>query len=216
METAQATQEYLTKKDEQAEKQAYTDGFERGLKAASLICTCPLPNIPNLCAVKSNPEISAIINTIMANRDPRNSDIAPIQHPIIDVPRYDEVIDTINAVDGNRDRELGRINGEGVWITVMGHVPTKYDDDIDFSGRCRIKIGEYNAYAYCLGAIEFTGTGILVADDNRLFAYSVPLAIADPWHHMRNNIGAELFLGPAREITMKLLPNMEVESIDGE
>ena len=205
------------KKTKDENKKCFQEGYERGLKAASLICISAFQHIPNVSAVKSDPEISSLIETALTIRGPNKPrPESKLHYPPFDIPPYTQVTRFMSDLEDNRERTLGRIDGEDILMAVMGYVPTTYEDDIDFSDKCVIMIGnEYEMDAYCLGVIEYTGTGILISEDDRVFAYSVPLAVNPPWQRMGKTIGAEVFINASGEITLQPIPNLHVESLDG-
>jgi hypothetical protein len=205
-ETASLTKDFFTKKLKNKDQPLsdFRHGYDKGLKAASLIFS-------------SDPEISSLIKTALTRRHIQKVQFKSTpNYPPFDIPRYNQMIRTMLSLKDNRERTLGTVNGESVLFAVIGHVPTTYEDDSDFSDKCMITIGkEYNVDAYCLGCIEYTGTGILVAEDDRVFAYSVPLAVNEPWKVMGGSNGAEVFVDAEGEITLKPIPELHVESLDG-
>lgn len=212
---AHVTKEYMDNKLKQVEEKAYREGYVKGLNAASIICI-PRYFPTNLIAVDGHPDISRIMEGVLTFYDPDKIPV-PIppkeEYPHIDLPSFEDAPQFLGQLKDQHQRCLGTIGGEQVRLWVIGHVPTIDEDDNEFFGKCFVSYGEnYNVEGYCIGFIERSGTGIVIASDERIFAYQVPIAINPPWKHLNGSSGAELFIDGDGKISLELIPQLRIES----
>jgi hypothetical protein len=115
---------------------------------------------------------------------------------------------------GGRKRIVGRADGKGVVIALVGHVETHVvaeDDNGGFAGRCEMLLPGEPVPAmtgYCLGSIDGAGT----EQDDNLYVYSLEDAIDLPWEKLKTE-GAELIVD-AQNIHLRSIPGMMAKSID--
>lgn len=212
--TATIVKEYMVGQFKEKEDEAFREGYAKGLKAVSLICIYS-PDVADISVVNGHPEIAQVVQSALTLRDTDNPQDDQNEYPQVEIPIFGDAADFVDRLRGQRHRRLGTINGERIPMTVTGHVLTNDEGDEDFLGNCRVVIGErYEVDGYCLGAIQFCGTGVILSADNRLFAYSVPTAVNPPWKHLDGSPGAEIFIDAGGEITLKNIPDLEVESLE--
>ena len=136
------------------------------------------------------------------------------QDGLWEIPRYTELISCMSIMQGNPYRLLGRLDGTDVTVNAIGRVETHdYDDYYGFFGKCTVQLGDRRMNAYCIGSILGTGTAIVMAEDDRVFAYSPSTAVDYPWGEMKGSIGAIVVLGQNGDITLEYLVDLEVESL---
>jgi hypothetical protein len=156
-----------------------------------------------------------MMEELRKNRDPSTMPtFSPEEYPPVDLPSFRDVARFRSRLGEEIDRWLGTINGKEVHLEV-GVVPTTDEADLDFYGRCVVSLGENdNLEGYCIGCIEGSGAGIVIASDDRVFAYSIPYASCRPWKYLNGSSGAELFMDEDKEIRLELIPQLQIECLD--
>src|SRR5437762_12215667 len=151
---------------------------------------------------------------VLTIRDPDKMPIFTQQeYPHIDLPSFRDAYLFLVRLGDQWERCLGTINGEEVRLVASGRVLTTDEVDFDFFGNCVVSYGEnYNLEGYCIGGIERSGTAIVIASDERVFAYSVPNAMSPPWKYLNRSSGAELFIDGDGEISLEVIPQLRIES----
>jgi len=194
------------------EEELYTKAFRKGLAAAASICKLPQHSLANIDAVKGQPGISKTMQEVLEGSEESEQSEEIV---LWEIPSYKELSPYLIHIGRNTLRLLGRLDGMDVIVRAIGSVETHdYDDDYGgFFGKCVVQLGDLRMNAYCIGSILYTGTAILMAEDNRLFVYSPSMAVDRPWVAMKSSIGATVVVGHNGVITLEYLPGLQVESL---
>jgi hypothetical protein len=106
------------------------------------------------------------------------------------------------------------VGGEDVLVTATGHVLTDDSNDDSFVGKCVVSIGDsYRVDGYCIGAVLYSGTGLVISADNRYFLYAVDSAVNPPCKMLNGTAGAEFWVDAEREVVIRNIENLEIESL---
>jgi hypothetical protein len=115
----------------------------------------------------------------------------------------------------HRKKVIGYVSGEKVIAEMVGHVETHDlpDADGDFFGRCELAIpGQSVMHGFILGSFCWTGTALIIGQDDKIYAYSPENAIDYPWKLMKSK-GAEIEIDAEHNIIVRDSPRMIVTSL---
>ena len=194
------------------EKELYRKAFRKGLAAAASICKLPQHSLANIDAVKGQPGFSEMMQEVLEDSEESEQSEEDV---LWEIPPYTELSSYLTHIGRNTCRLLGRLDGMDVTVCAIGRIEThEYDDDYyGFFGKCVVQLGDLRMHAYCIGSILYTGTAILMAEDDRVFVYTPSRAVDRPWVAMNSSIGATIVFGHNGDITLEHHPELEVESL---
>jgi hypothetical protein len=132
-------------------------------------------------------------------------------------PTYRNAFDYIQGLPSlDRVKLIGKLDGEPVRVILVGHVETRIrDDDSDdgFLGRCEMALGDGPVFTgFILGSIGTLGTALIIANDDRLYAYSPEDAIDKSWDKLGGS-GGEIIIDGDHNISILEVRDLQAASL---
>jgi len=192
------------KTSEQGRKTDFQEGFSKGV-GASIAFFDGQPECP--------PYVQKALRRLGGLPEP------PTPSPTLwERPTYRNAFDYIQGLPSlDRVKLIGKLDGEPVRVVLVGHVETQIrDDDSDdeFLGCCEMALrGDSPVFTgFILGSIGTLGTALIIANDDRLYAYSPEDAIDKSWDKL-GGFGGEIIIDGDHNISIREVRDLQVASL---
>lgn len=122
----------------------------------------------------------------------------------------------IETLEYPKTRLLGTLDSMPVLVVLLGFIhPKTFNKGTNvIRGKCRIRVHEKTEPGYCVGIIIGTSTGLIVSQSGKMYLWTLPERWEQGWRELVGHDGAEILLNEEREIRLRFLSDLKIESSD--